>query len=144
MISNFDKKKLLKIIQSLDVNKAHGYDSISLRMLKLNSSSIIKRLSIIFQNCLKSSTFPDDWKKRITVQLHKKSSKQLVNNPPPYLNNSEIKLSSSQKHLGVSLDSKLSFNKHIDDKTHQVKKGVGLLRKLHLILPSTRLTANCS
>ena len=56
----FDKEKLLKIIQSLHANKAHGYDGISIRMLKLSSPSIIKSLSIIFQNCLKSAIFPDD------------------------------------------------------------------------------------
>ena len=56
----FDNEKLLKIIQSLDANKAHGYDGISIRMLTLGSPSIIKPLYIIFQNCLKSSTFPDD------------------------------------------------------------------------------------
>ena len=49
-------------------------------MLKLNSPSIIKPLFIIFQNCLKSSTFPDDCKKGNIVPVHKKKSKQLVNN----------------------------------------------------------------
>ena len=68
----FDNEKLLKIIQSLDANKAHGYDGISIKMLKLGSPSIIKPLSIIFQNCLKSSTFPDDWKNGNIVPVHKK------------------------------------------------------------------------
>ena len=39
---------------------ATGYDSISIRMLKISSLCIIKPLSIIFQKCLKSSIFPDD------------------------------------------------------------------------------------
>ena len=52
-------------------------------MLKLSSPSIIKPLSIIFQNCLKSSTFPDDWKKGNIVPVHKKNSNQLVNNYRP-------------------------------------------------------------
>ena len=56
--------------------KAHGYDGISIRMLKLSSSPIIKALPIIFQNCLKSSTFPDDRKKGNIVPVHKK----IVNN----------------------------------------------------------------
>ena len=56
----FDKEKLLKIIQSLDANKAHGYDGVSIRMLELSSPSIIKPLSNVFQNFLKSGTFPDD------------------------------------------------------------------------------------
>ena len=69
----FDNEKLLKIIQSLDANKAHGYDGISIRMLKLGSPSIIKPLSIIFQNCLKSSTFPDDWKRGNIMPVYKKT-----------------------------------------------------------------------
>ena len=52
-------------------------------MLKLSSPSIIKPLSIIFQNCLESSIFPDDWKKGNIVPVHKKNSKQLVNNYRP-------------------------------------------------------------
>ena len=79
----FDNEKLLKIIQSLDASKAHGYDGISIRMLKLSSPFIIKPLSMIFKNCLKSSTFPDDWKKGNIVPVHKKSSKQLVNDYRP-------------------------------------------------------------
>ena len=81
----FDKKKLLKIIQSLDANKGHGHDGISIRMLKLSSPSIIKSLSLLFQNCLKSCIFPDDWKKKNIVPIHKKKkkSKQLVSNYRP-------------------------------------------------------------
>ena len=59
--------------------------------------------------------------------------------PPLFFNNSEIKLSSNQKHLGLTLDSKLSFNEHINDKIHQANKGVGLLRKLQTFLPRNRL-----
>ena len=38
----FDNERLPKIIQSLDANNAHGYNGISIRMLKLNNPSIIK------------------------------------------------------------------------------------------------------
>ena len=50
----FDNEKLIKIIQSLDANKAHGCDGISVRMLKLSSPSIIKPLSYI-------SELPEIW-----------------------------------------------------------------------------------
>ena len=83
----FDNKKLVKIVQSLDPNKAHGYDGISIRMLELSSPSTIKPLSIIFQKCLKSSIFPDDWKKENVVPVYKKNKQknceQLVNNYCP-------------------------------------------------------------
>ena len=59
--------------------------------------------------------------------------------PLIFFNNSEIKLSSNQKHLRLTLDSKLSFNEHINDKIHQANKGVGLLRKLQTILPRNSL-----
>ena len=59
--------------------------------------------------------------------------------PPLFSNNSEILLGSNQKHLGLTLDSKLSFNEHINDKIHQVNKGVGLLRKLQTILSCNSL-----
>ena len=52
-----------------------------------------------------------------------------------FFNNPEIKLSSNQKHLGLTLDNKLSFNEHINDKIHQANKAVGLLRKLQTFLP---------
>ena len=42
-------------------------------------------------------------------------------------------------HLELTLDSKLSFNEHINDKIHQANKGVGLLRKLQTILPRNSL-----
>ena len=65
----FANEKLLKIIQSLDVNKAHGYDGISIKMLKLSSPSIINPLFIIFQKYLKSGIFPDDWRKGSIVPV---------------------------------------------------------------------------
>ena len=52
-----DNEGLIKITQSLDVNKAQRYDAISVRMLKLTNASIIKPLSIICQNCLKSRNY---------------------------------------------------------------------------------------
>ena len=41
---------------------------------------------------------------------------------PLFYNNSEIKLSSNQKHLAVTLDTTLSFNEHINNKIHQANK----------------------
>ena len=59
--------------------------------------------------------------------------------PPLLFNNSEINLSSNQKHLGLALNSKLLFNEHINDTIHQASKGVQLLRKMQAILPRTSL-----
>ena len=72
----FDNEKLLKIIQSLDATKAHGYDGISIRMLKLISPSIIKPLSTIFQNCMNLEISLMTGKKETLYR----SIKKIVNN----------------------------------------------------------------
>ena len=41
--------------------------------------------------------------------------------------------------MGLTLDSKLSFNEHINDIIHQTNKGAAVLRKPQTILPSTSL-----
>ena len=61
--------------------------------------------------------------------------KNATTDPPLFFKSSEIKLSSNQKHLGLTVDSKLSFNEYINDKIHQANKGASLLRKLETILP---------
>ena len=76
----------------------------------------------------KMSFNPDRTKQAQEIIFSRK--KNATTHPPLFFNNSEIKLSSNQKHLGLTLDSKLSFNEHINDKIHQANKGVGLLPKL--------------
>ena len=59
---------IVKIIRSLDL-KAHGYDKISIHMIKICTSSISKPL---FRNCLGGECFPKEWKKTNIVPVHKK------------------------------------------------------------------------
>ena len=73
----------LKIIRNLDISKAHGFDNISIRMVKLCDDSLVKPLSIIFQRCINSIVFPDSWKKSNTVPIQKKNDEQLINNYRP-------------------------------------------------------------
>ena len=44
---NFEKEDILKIIRNLNVNKAHGHDNISIRMLKICDSVLVEPLSLI-------------------------------------------------------------------------------------------------
>ena len=76
----FDYKEILKIIRSLDINKAHGHDDISIRMLKICDLAITKPLSITFRNCINNSTFLDLWKKSNICPIYKKGDKQIINN----------------------------------------------------------------
>ena len=65
--------------------KFKGNDSISMRVrrVKLSNQFIIKPLIIIFQNYLKSSIFPDNWKKGNIVPVSRKNVKRFVNNYHP-------------------------------------------------------------
>ena len=84
LLSSVDIKEsnILKIIKSLHANKAHRHDDISIRMPKLSRKSILKPLKLIFENCLRTRLFPDQWKKA-NVPIHKKGDKQLIENYRP-------------------------------------------------------------
>ena len=71
---NFNNDGILKIIRSLNINKAH--DSIS----KTCDKAIIKPLSIIYKNSIDTGIFPDLWKKSNIVPVHKKANKLLLQN----------------------------------------------------------------
>ena len=50
--------------------------------------------------------------------------------PPLVFNNNDVSQTFSQKNLGVILDFKLTFEKHLNNVLAKVNKAVGLLRKL--------------
>ena len=77
------EEKILKIIRSLNPNKAHGLDGISTRMIKLSDASLVTPLKIIFTNCLRSGVFPEIWKRTNLVPIHKKNEKNLKSNYRP-------------------------------------------------------------
>ena len=55
--------------------------------------------------------------------------------PVVYFDNKPVKSSQIQKHLGMILDSNLSYEHHIKSILNKVNKTIGLLRKFQLILP---------
>ena len=57
MSINFFDNDILKIIRSLDINKAHGHDDTSVRMIKICDDAIKKPLSIIYKNCIKTGLY---------------------------------------------------------------------------------------
>ena len=59
LISGFviSDEKILNIIRSLNPNKAHGWDEISARMIKLSDAALVLPLRIIFANCLRCGLF---------------------------------------------------------------------------------------
>ena len=79
----FSEKEILEHIRKLNINKAHGHDAISVRMIKLCDKSIIKPLFIIFKNCLDKGYFPLKWKKANVIPVYKKNERNLVANHRP-------------------------------------------------------------
>ena len=85
----------------------------------------------------KISFNPDQTKQAQEVNISRRNNK--TTDPPFFFNNFEIKFSPNQKHLGITLDSKLSFDEQINEKIHQANKGVDQLQILQTILPHTSL-----
>ena len=85
LISDFpiSDKKILNFIRSLNPNKAHGWDEISVRMIKLSDAALVVPLKIIFENCLRRGVFPEIWKHANVVPVHKKNEKNLKRNYRP-------------------------------------------------------------
>ena len=81
-LCSFNEKVVLKIINDLNINKAHGHYDRLCRTIKLCSKSVVKPLSI-FKNCIDTGTFPDIWKRSNVMLVHKKEDKQIVNNYRP-------------------------------------------------------------
>ena len=79
---SFTKDDIANIIKNLNPNKAHGFDMISIRMLKICGDSILKPLELIFKSCIESGKFPIEWKRANIVPVHKKN-KQLIENYCP-------------------------------------------------------------
>ena len=54
-------------------------------------------------------------------------------------NNNNVSQASSQKHLGLTLDNRLTFDNHLTNVSNKISKTIGLLRKLQNILPRPAL-----
>ena len=63
---------IFAITKNLNPNKSHGWDNISIRMIKLCGKSIVYPLKLIFEASLQGGEFPDYWKKTSIVPVNKK------------------------------------------------------------------------
>ena len=76
---------------------------------------------------------PDPTKQAVEVTFSKKRSP--VNHPPIFFNEAPVKNVPEQRHLGIILDSKLSFASHIKTVISKSRQGIGMLRFLSKYLP---------
>ena len=80
---NLDPGKILSIIRAFDVSKVHGWNDVSVRMVKICDEFLIKPLFNIYQFSLEAGNFPSNWKGGNIVRVHKKGNKDLINNYRP-------------------------------------------------------------
>ena len=78
-----DRGKVLRLISSLNANKAHGCDAISVAMIKICDKSIVDPFCCIFERCIEIGMYPTQWKKANIIPVHKKGCKQDKNNYRP-------------------------------------------------------------
>ena len=76
---------------------------------------------------------PDPTKQAFEVTFSKKRCP--ANHPPIFFNDVPVKKVQEQKHLGIILDSKLSFASHIKAVISKSRQGIGMLRFLSKYLP---------
>jgi hypothetical protein len=77
------EEQTLKVLQSLNVNKACGPDGIGNKLLKNISLSIARPLSLLFNNSLTEGKFPTQWKFANVTAIFKKSDSSDVRNYRP-------------------------------------------------------------
>ena len=78
-----NEELILQILKTINVNKAHGPDIITGRMIELCGDSLTLPLTIIFKNILNTGIFPTAWKSANVTPIHKKNSKQVISNYRP-------------------------------------------------------------
>ena len=81
------------------------------------------------------------WKMNFNTDLKKQAQEVFFSrklkkacHPPLCFNNNNISQTSSQKHLGLTLDNRLIFDKHLTNLSNKISKTIGLLQKLQNIL----------
>ena len=83
-------------------------------------------------------SFNPDTSKQAQEDIFSRKIKQLPH-PPWVFNNNNALQTSSQKHLRVTLDVKLTFDEHLNNVLNKVNKTIGLLRKLQNLLSRSTL-----
>ena len=87
-IGNFDNlevthAEILDQLSILNTSKAYGLDQISPRFLREARTELAPILVVLFNLSLKASRFPKIWKRSTVIPLHKKDSKNEINNYRP-------------------------------------------------------------
>ena len=81
----------------------------------------------------KMSFNPDPSKQAVEVHFSRKINP--VDTPPVYFNNFAVATCEIHKHLGLLLDKRLAFDRHVEEMILMANKGIGLITRLRRYLP---------
>ena len=70
--------------------------------------------------------FNPDLNKQAQEVIFSRKLKKVCHSPLPF-NNNNVSQASSQKHLGVTLDNRLTFDEHLTNVSNKISKTIGLL-----------------
>ena len=138
----FHKSDLFDVIKNLDPSKAHGWDEISIKMIKLGDTAIIDPLFVIFKNCIAKGIFPEIWKRANVIPIHKKSKKDLLKNYRP-ISLLPIFGKIFERIIFKSLYSYLIDNKLISSKQSGFIKGDSTINQLLSITDMINSSFDC-
>ena len=100
----------------------------------ISANELIHDLNIINQ-------WAYQWKMEINPDPNKQATEVLFsckrispNLPSPFSKGTVVPKVNEQKHLGLILDSKLSFARHLNEKIIKAKKGIGIIKYLSKFL----------
>ena len=79
----FSTDGILKLIKSLNLNKASGPDNISARVLMICAEEIAPILTVLFTQSFNSGELPNDWSTANITPIHKKGDKSNPSNYHP-------------------------------------------------------------
>ena len=87
----------------------------------------------------KISEWTFNWKRSFNPDPAKPAQEVIFSRKLKTVNNNPLSLCPARKHLGLVLDSELTFNEHIKHILSKVDKSIGLLRKFQPVLPRSSL-----
>ena len=130
-------KDFLRILSYLLM--IHLYFPLFMTDSQTSANVLNKDLEMIHNSAFqwKMNFNPDPTKQAQEVIFIRKTKK--LPHPSLVFNNTNVTQSMYQKHLGIILDSKLTFENHINMVTTKINKTIGLLCKLQNLPPRTVL-----
>ena len=79
----FTERDVIEVIKDINVHMSASIDDLSTRVLKDAFEYLVPQLTYMFNCSLRTSLFPDEWKRATVVPLQKSGDKSDVNNLRP-------------------------------------------------------------